>query len=500
MAAPGTRIADRYRLIEQLGAGGMGVVWEAEDERLHRAVAVKQLRIPAGATDAETEVGVQRAMREARISARLQHPYAVSVFDVVEHEHMPCLVMELVPSVPLSQAIRELGGLTPTEVARVGSQVAGALAAAHALGIVHRDVKPGNVLIGDDGTAKICDFGISRAFGDSTLTMTGMITGTPAYLAPEGARGEESTFASDVYSLGATLYAAVEGVPPCGSDGNAIAVLYRVAAGEVRAPERAGPLTAVLLEMLSLEPGQRPTMAEVAARLGALAGSVTSTRSEPPGAPIAPPSESSPPTSPTPILVPAVGPVRAPASPQKAPVGPTGASDGDRATDGPTVRTSAPARRRPALVVLVVAAVLAGIVAAILLWPDGSDPSAGADPSRSAPDSTSTSAGPTGAPTADELAAAVTDYYGLLPDDPEAAWELLTPAYQRQTGGWDSYEGFWKDIDTVTVSAVEGTTPNRVEADLAYVAKSGGRRSSERRSFQLVRSDGVLKINQSSVI
>ena len=270
MAGPGALIADRYRLVRELGTGGMGVVWEARDERLHRRVAVKQLRHQPGLTEAETDVVVQRAMREARINARLEHPNAVSVFDVVEHEGNPCIVMELVPSMPLSEVMRELGALAPAEAARTGSQVAAALAVAHGLGIVHRDVKPGNVLIGDDGAARICDFGISRAFGDTALTMTGMITGTPAYLAPEVARGEEATFASDVYSLGATLYAAVEGTPPFGTEGNAIAVLYRVTAGELRPPERAGALGPLLVAMMSADPQDRPSMAEAATRLSAL--------------------------------------------------------------------------------------------------------------------------------------------------------------------------------------------------------------------------------------
>ena len=271
MAGPGALIADRYRLVRQLGAGGMGVVWEARDERLHRQVAVKQLRHLPGLTDDEADVAVQRAMREARINARLEHPYAVSVFDVVEHENSPCIVMELVPSMPLSEVMRELGALAPTEAARTGSQVAAALAVAHGLGIVHRDVKPGNVLIGDDGAARICDFGISRSFGDTALTMTGMITGTPAYLAPEVARGQEASFASDVYSLGATLYAAVEGAPPFGTEGNAIAVLYRVTAGELKPPERAGALGPLLVAMMSADPRDRPSMAEAANRLSALA-------------------------------------------------------------------------------------------------------------------------------------------------------------------------------------------------------------------------------------
>ena len=223
-------------------------------------------------TEAETEVIVQRAMREARINASLQHPYAVAVFDVVEHEGQPCIVMELVPSVPLTEVMRELGNLAPRRRPGSGRRSPSALAAAHALGIVHRDVKPGNVLIGDDGAARICDFGISRSFGDATLTMTGMITGTPAYLAPETARGEESTSASDVHSLGATLYAAVEGEPPFGSEGNAIAVLYRVTAGEMR-PPRAGRCTGAAAAVDDEPaPGDRPTMAEASARLSALAG------------------------------------------------------------------------------------------------------------------------------------------------------------------------------------------------------------------------------------
>lgn len=458
----------------------MGVVWEAHDERLNRPVAVKQLRKQHGLTETETDVVVQRAMREARINARLHHPYAVSVFDVVEHEGMPCIVMELVPSVSLTEATRELGALTPSEAARVGSQVAAALAAAHALGIVHRDVKPGNVLIGDDGAARICDFGISRAFGDATLTMTGMLTGTPAYLAPEAARGEESTFASDVYSLGATLYAAVEGEPPFGAEGNAIAVLYRVTVGEMRQPQRAGELAPLLLAMMSTEPKDRPSMAEAAAQLSALAARLA---------------DSAQPAAGTPDT-----PAQRPVNPEPAP---------------PPRPETAPVpgrRRRLGLVaVIVVLIVLAGIAAAMLV-PNLERPTAGSDPS---PGSTttggaeSTPAEPTtepsgevsaDAPTTAELAQAVTDYYALMPDDTDAGWQLLTASYQRQTGGRDSYEDFWNGMDTVTVTDVSATAPDRVQATLTYVEKSGNRESTERRSFRLVRSDGVLKIDQSSVI
>ena len=212
-----TVIAGRYRLMNRIGSGGMGHVWLAWDERLNRAVAVKQLHSPVGLPEAEARVAHDRAMREARITARLHHPNAVPVFDVVDHEGQPCLVMQYLPSRSLQAVLTERGPLPAREVARIGSELAAALAAAHRADIVHRDVKPGNVLVADDGTARITDFGISHALGDASLTSTGMVTGTPAYLAPEVARGTSSSAASDVFSLGATLYAAVEGPPPFGT-------------------------------------------------------------------------------------------------------------------------------------------------------------------------------------------------------------------------------------------------------------------------------------------
>jgi serine/threonine protein kinase len=271
MSAPDELIAGRYRLVSRVGTGGMGVVWEAWDERLHRRVAVKQLHAQRGLSDAETELANLRAMREARITARLDHPHAVPVFDVVEHEGQPCLIMQFLPSTPLSTVLRERGILPIEETARIGAQIASALASAHRAGIVHRDVKPGNVLMAADGTARISDFGISHAHGDTTLTATGMVHGTPAYLAPEVARGADSTFASDVFGLGATLYTAREGAPPFGKDQNSIALLYRVASGSFTAPQRSGILTPLLLRMLAAEPAERPPMSEVAGSLTALA-------------------------------------------------------------------------------------------------------------------------------------------------------------------------------------------------------------------------------------
>ena len=267
MSTPSTSVADRYRLVKLLGTGGMGVVWQAWDERLRRSVALKMLRTQLELTDRDREVATKRALREARITAGLHHPHAVTVFDVVEHEGQPCIVMQLIESTPLSVLLREHGTLTPRETARIGAQVGSALAAAHTMRIVHRDVKPGNILITEDGSAMISDFGISHALGDSTITATGMMHGTPAYLAPEVARGQPSSFASDVFSLGSTLYTMLEGAPPFGADDNAIALLHKVARGSYPDPRHAEALAPLLREMLSADPKRRPGMKSVASRL-----------------------------------------------------------------------------------------------------------------------------------------------------------------------------------------------------------------------------------------
>jgi eukaryotic-like serine/threonine-protein kinase len=284
VSEPQALIAGRYRLVRLVGSGGMGAVWEAWDERLERRVALKQLHPQSGLSRSDAELANLRAMREARITARLHHPHAVPVFDVVEHEGQACLIMQFIPSLTLSAVLAEGGPLEPNEAAQVGAQIAGALAAAHALGIVHRDVKPGNILIAEDGTALISDFGISRALGDVTLTTSGMVHGTPAFLAPEVARGEASDFASDVFSLGATLYAALEGTPPFGRDENSIALLHRVAAGHIEPPQRSGALTSAIVQMLSADPESRPPMHAVShtfAQLAAAAGGSTRNISEP---------------------------------------------------------------------------------------------------------------------------------------------------------------------------------------------------------------------------
>jgi serine/threonine protein kinase len=266
----GDVIAGRYRLEARVGRGAMGEVWRARDERLDRDVAVKLLRPDAAADELTVEEADRLGRREGRVAARVRHPHAVMVHDTVEHEGRPCLVMEHFPARSLSALIDANGPMPPDEVAAIGEQLASALAAAHAEGVVHRDVKPGNVLVAADGTAKIADFGISQALGDGTQTGTGIVAGTPAYLSPEVARGEPATFASDVFSLGATLYTAQEGHPPYGYDDNPIALLQRVAHGTITLPSRPGPLTGVLLWMLRDKPGERPLMSEVHEALAAI--------------------------------------------------------------------------------------------------------------------------------------------------------------------------------------------------------------------------------------
>jgi eukaryotic-like serine/threonine-protein kinase len=257
-------VGGRYRLDRRIGSGAMGVVWQAYDERLRRAVAVKQLRLEPGLDPTEADEARQRAMREGRIAARLHHPNAVSVFDVVDEDDAPWLVMEYVPSRSLAQEMSQRKMLPPEEVGRIGAQVAHALVAAHQAGIVHRDIKPANILLGDDGTVKITDFGISRAQGDVSVTKTGLIAGTPAYLAPEVAYGRDPAAPSDVFSLGSTLYAAVEGIPPFGLSENTLGLLHAVAAGRITPPRRAGILTDALIHLLNADPAARPTAATAA--------------------------------------------------------------------------------------------------------------------------------------------------------------------------------------------------------------------------------------------
>lgn len=268
----GRLVAGRYRIVQRIGTGAMGAVWQAQDEVLHRTVAIKQLLLQPGLDPNEAEDAKQRTMREGRIAARLHHPNAISVFDATTDDNgHPCLIMEFLPSTSLAAVLQDRKTLPPLEVARIGAQIAAALKEAHSVGIVHRDLKPGNILLSGNGLVKLTDFGISRANDDVTVTKTGMIAGTPAYLAPEVAIGGDPGPESDVFSLGSTLYAATEGEPPFGLSENTLGLLHAVAAGQINPPRRSGPLASVLAVLLHPEIQHRPTAEEAEELLAAVA-------------------------------------------------------------------------------------------------------------------------------------------------------------------------------------------------------------------------------------
>ena len=409
------------------------------------------------------------------------------------------------PSISLQEAVRQSGTLPPVEVARIGSELATALTAAHHAGIVHRDVKPGNVLLAEDGTAKLTDFGISHVLGDVTLTATGMVTGTPAYLAPEVARGQSASFASDVFSLGSTLYTATEGSPPFGQDDNAMAVLHRVASGQLDSPQRSGPLTPLLLRMLNADPHTRPTMTDVSHTLAALhadsktlqtaragVGSLATAR----------------------LKVPLPAPSQTTAAPRTL-------------ADARPVGRPAPAkprRRRGFIAPLVAGAVVvAALVLAIALTtrdasksakPAVAGPASTSAPTRvsSRPQSAKASATTRQTPssslpgraatatTAGQLAQDIIDYYGLVPRNLQQAWTQLTPAYQNShAGGFSGYQQFWSEVKRVSVSDADGQLPHSVQATITYVYKDH-RVVVERTAYELAMSGGQWKIDYSTVL
>ncbi|MEU4367945.1 serine/threonine-protein kinase [Micromonospora chersina] len=258
-------VADRYRLISPLGQGGMGRVWKARDEVLHRDVAIKELVPPPSLTPEERREMRERSLREARAIARLNNINVVRIFDVLRTDGDPWIVMEYVASKSLQDTIAEDGPVSPAKAVEIGLGVLGALKAAHKAGIMHRDVKPGNVLLGNDGRVVLTDFGLATIPGDPNVTRTGMVLGSPAYIAPERAKDGTAGPEADLWSLGATLYAAVEGKSPYARP-SAIATLAALATEPLPPPKNAGPLKPVLQGLLRKDPEERIT-AEVAERM-----------------------------------------------------------------------------------------------------------------------------------------------------------------------------------------------------------------------------------------
>jgi eukaryotic-like serine/threonine-protein kinase len=281
-------VAGRYALTDVLGQGGMGTVWLATDRVLERKVALKEVTFSVELSDEERRILRERTMREARAAARLDHPCVTRVYDVVEEGGKPWLVMEHISSRSLQEILENEGPLSPTAVATIGLDLLAALDAAHDAGIVHRDVKPSNVLVDPHGHACLTDFGIATTTGDSSLTTQGALIGSPSYMAPERANGEEPRPPVDLWSLGATLYAAVEGRPPF-DKGEPMATLLSVVSEPPAPMLRAGPLEPVLRGLLTKDPAQRSTTSQAARQLTALHSSPALPSSAPPPPPAATP-------------------------------------------------------------------------------------------------------------------------------------------------------------------------------------------------------------------
>ncbi|MFD4429206.1 serine/threonine-protein kinase [Nocardia sp. NPDC058497] len=506
----GQKIAEHYRLVERIGSGGTGVVWRAVDERLQRSVAVKQIHIKPSLPEGERDVLRQRAIREARNAARFQHPNAIVVFDITEHNGDPCLVMEYLKSVSLAAELGQKGPLPLTEVARIGEQVASSLIAAHQAGLVHRDVKPGNILLGDHGEVKITDFGISRAAGDVTLTETGLICGTAAYLAPEVARGSDPTPAADVFALGATLFHALEGEPPYGANANPLAVLYAAANGQVREPRNAGPATDFLLDLLSPDPLDRPTMTEARDVLAAFADDDDAV---PAG--FVPASEaygrrnsaaatqvirqSGHRTSHAGASTATTRQIRSnPRPPMRH----------DTAAHPPTAAQPAPLPRKQAgkgravLIGSGVGAVIAAIAVAISAMnsSDSNSPQVQASPSTSARASASPSASPAALGQTTNVGTVDIGSAGLLVEnfysDPAGSWSLLTPAAQKVYGSESAFREYWNDrtVDTfASITAVEGNNADgSTDMRLASITING---QTKAMVMRVVNSGGSLRID-----
>jgi eukaryotic-like serine/threonine-protein kinase len=263
----GWLLAGRYRLIAEIGHGAMGIVWRGRDELLERDVAVKEVRVPAMISSGDAGIVYRRTLREAKTAARLNHPGVVTVFDVVEEHGSPWIVMELVQARALDRIITEDGPLRPLAAAVVGECLLSALQCAHLAGVLHRDVKPSNVLIDAAGRAVLTDFGMATFEGDPALTQVGMVVGTPGFTAPERLRGQPATAACDLWSLGATLYAAVEGRGPFERAGGPAAVMAGIVNENAPRAPSAGPLMPVIDALLRADPAERPDAARAAGLL-----------------------------------------------------------------------------------------------------------------------------------------------------------------------------------------------------------------------------------------
>ena len=467
-------IAGRYTLEREVGRGGMGAVWLGQDEVLGREVALKRVGFGPGGDDLDLD----RAEREARLAARLNHPHVVAVYDLVTEGDDRWLVMEYVAGVTLAELVRRDGALSPDQAAPLLRQAADALAAAHAAGIVHRDVKPSNILVSPDAQVKLSDFGIARAQADASLTQTGLVTGSPAYLAPEVASGQQATAASDVWSLGATMYHALAGHPPYDVGDNLLGALYRIVHEEPpRLGASAGWLAPVLLATMAQNPEDRWSMAHVRDFLAAGPSAPLPAplpRAIPVGAPSASPAEPSS-TQVLSVGVPPVPPGPAPAPP----------------------RTRRPARRSAALPFLVLAAVAVVVALSFIAWQLGSGDGEADDPTTPSPsESAPASSAP---PTTDEVTADgmenfIEDYLTTVTSDPKAAWGQLTPEFQAQSGGFGQYKKFWSDFKGADLLSAEADPQTLTISYRVEYLHQDGSKTTDDVTLQLQGTDGDFLI------
>jgi serine/threonine protein kinase len=426
-------IAGRYELEREVGRGGMGAVWLAEDTVLGRRVAVKKVGVSPGGSSPDLE----RAEREARLAARLNHAHSVAVFDLVTDDDGQWLVMEYVEGTTLAGLVKEAGALPPERATHLLQQAADALAAAHAAGIVHRDVKPSNMLVDEQDHVKLSDFGIAKADADPSLTQTGLVTGSPAYLAPEVASGRPATDASDVWSLGASLYHALAGRPPYEVGDNLMGTLYQIVHEEPPRLEDAGWLAPLLESTMTHDPAARWSMAQVR---DYLAAGPAASRALPF------PAAAAPATAATQTL-------RAAPAPTPDPT-PTPA---EAATPVRTRRSRTPMLLVAAGVVLLL--VLVGVAWSLVTSGDPSTtatPSGGGAGSSSSTDEEPDDSTPPEQPTAEGMETFISDYLTTAAADPSESFPMLTKDFQAASGGYEGYAGFWDTIESarlVDVSA-----------------------------------------------
>jgi serine/threonine protein kinase len=374
-------IGGRYRLDRSIGQGGMGTVWQGHDQLLGREVAVKEVRFPPELGKQEVADLRERTLREARATARLSHPNVITTYDVVEEDDRPWIVMELLKTRSLSEVLRDEGPLPPHRVAEIGLGVLAALETAHAQGVVHRDVKPSNVLVTADGRPVLTDFGIATMAGDPALTSTGVVLGSPAYMSPERARGKAFGPESDLWSLGVTLFVAAEGRPPFESD-NALGTLTAIISDPVPPMSVGGPLALAVGGLLRKEPQERASIATVRKQLQEAAADRTTEAAAPVVSTVA--LDRAGHTEALPAAGVGAAAPRA-AAPTPPPSGPTTYDDEGRRRSGLLVAA------------LVVGVLLIGSIVAFALLSGGGDPNT-ADPrttaSTSAPPTTTSSSPP----------------------------------------------------------------------------------------------------------